>query len=425
MFRILSIFFLILFSAKLDAYTYNHNNLIKNTSSEQINYIHGKLTPVVIDKMNINTEKCKSVVSGIIISECSLRNNCKDMSLMDIKPIVMVRLSKIPGGNFISACNGFIDSEFNNYLLSQKGGVSFPKAVKNNSNLIDFNYKTQNYNSKKLTKIDMPKTINDLSFAQRLNNKKKGYEQWRPVYDNEGNCVKNCPYTIPNFLKPEIKVNKQEEKESSEDKPNKEIEKSPETQTETETPSNETSTPEIPVSENSTEEADIQNDDSYKNIAFLFYNDILENKYVDLELLNQISWDKGCSDLSAENYIDDDTRINIDVRKIFDKDEKYKKITDHNYFREYYLSVYRGPKGILMSDEIWSSNVKGKIILLDNLKLAKQLVGELKQILTGSCSNMKIYLVNLEFESESLNPRPHNIKNIKIISGPYIYEEKN
>ena len=78
-----------------------------------------------------------------------------------------------------------------------------------------------------------------------------------------------------------------------------------------------------------------------------------------------------------------------------------------------------------MSDEIWGQIVKGKIILLDDLKLAKQLVEELKQILTGSCSNMKIYLVNLEFESESLNPRPHNIKNIKIISGPYIYEEKN
>ena len=209
MLRILFIFFLILFSAKTDAYTYNHNNLIKNTSNDQLNYIHGKVTPVVIDKMNINTEKCKSVVNGIIISECSTKNNCKDMSLMDIKPTIMVRLSKIPGENFVSACNGFIDSEFNNYLLSQKGGVNFPKLNNINSNLINFNNKENSYNSKKLKKIDMPKTINDLSFSQKINNKKKGYEQWRPVYDNDGKCIKNCPYTVPNFLDQKIKNNTQ------------------------------------------------------------------------------------------------------------------------------------------------------------------------------------------------------------------------
>ena len=222
MFRNLFIFLSIFFLTGL--YAFNNQHLITPATHQDINYIHGKVTPVVIEKLNINTEKCKSVVSGIIISECSIRNNCRDMNLMTIKPTIMVRLSKIDGGNFIAACNGFIDSEFNNYLLSQKGGVSFPKAVKNNSNLTDFSYKSQNYNSNKLTKTDMPKTINDLSFTQRLNNKKNGYEQWRPVYDNEGNCIKNCPYVIPKFSDPL----KNEKKESSGNKSDKGIEKLPE-----------------------------------------------------------------------------------------------------------------------------------------------------------------------------------------------------
>ena len=401
MFRILSIFFSILFSAKLDAYTYNHNNLIKNTSSEQINYIHGKLTPVVIDKMNINTEKCKSVVSGIIISECSLRNNCKDMSLMDIKPIVMVRLSKIPGGNFISACNGFIDSEFNNYLLSQKGGVSFPKAVKNNSNLTDFSYKSQNYNSNKLTKTDMPKTINDLSFAQRLNNKKKGYEQWRPVYDNEGNCIKNCPYTIPNFLKPEIKVNKQEEeKESSEDKPNKKIEKSPETQTETETPYNETSTPEIPVPENSTEKTDIKDDEK---ITLWFYNEdiIIGNDIKISELNKTIYWDKNCSEHKDNGYWSDDLEIHRVASYLF------KSYGYNRSFIDFIISPSYYDFGFLRNDLT-------RYTFIETLNIAKEITEKLVFLLKGGpCSGLKIYIVSF---------KKNNSDKIKIISGPYTIE---
>lgn len=399
MFRILSIFFLILFSAKLDAYTYNHNNLIKNTSSEQINYIHGKLTPVVIDKMNINTEKCKSVVSGIIISECSLRNNCKDMSLMDIKPIVMVRLSKIPGGNFISACNGFIDSEFNNYLLSQKGGVSFPKAVKNNSNLTDFSYKSQNYNSNKLTKTDMPKTINDLSFAQRLNNKKKGYEQWHPVYDYEGKCIKNCPYTIPNFLKPETKINKQgEEKESSEDKPNEEIEKSPETQTET--PSNETSTPEIPVSENSTEETDIKDDEK---ITLWFYNKdvIIGNDIKISELDKTIYWNKNCSEHKGNGYWSDDLEINRVASYLF------KSYGYNRSFIDFIISPSYRDFGFLRNDLT-------RYTFIETLNIAKEITEKLVFLLKGGpCSGLKIYIVSF---------KKNNSDKIKIISGPYTIE---
>ena len=399
MFRILSIFFLILFSAKLDAYTYNHNNLIKNTSSEQINYIHGKLTPVVIDKMNINTEKCKSVVSGIIISECRIINNCKDMSLKDIKPTVMVRLSKIPGGNFISACNGFIDSEFNNYIFAQKAGVSFPKINNTNSNLIDFNYKTQNYDSKKLTKIDMPKTINDLSFAQRLNNKKKGYEQWRPVYDNDGKCIKNCPYTIPNFLKPETKINKQdEEKESSEDKPNEEIEKSPETQTET--PSNETSTPEIPVPENSTEETDIKDDEK---ITLWFYNKdvIIGNDIKISELDKTIYWNKNCSEHKDNGYWSDDLEINRVASYLF------KSYGYNRSFIDFIISPSYYDFGFLRNDLT-------RYTFIETLNIAKEITEKLVFLLKGGpCSGLKIYIVSF---------KKNNSDKIKIISGPYTIE---
>lgn len=399
MFKILSIFFLILFSAKLDAYTYNHNNLIKNTSSEQINYIHGKLTPVVIDKMNINTEKCKSVVSGIIISECRIRNNCRDMSLKDIKPTVMVRLSKIPGGNFISACNGFIDSEFNNYLFAQKAGVSFPKTNNTNSNLIDFNYETQNYSSKKLTKIDMPKTINDLSFAQRLNNKKKGYEQWRPVYDYEGKCIKNCPYTIPNFLKPETKINKKEEnKESSDDKPNTEIEKSSETQTET--PSNETSTPEIPVPENSIEETDIKDDEK---ITLWFYNKdvIIGNDIKISELDKTIYWNKNCSEHKDNGYWSDDLEINRVASYLF------KSYGYNRSFIDFIISPSYYDFGFLRNDLT-------RYTFIETLNIAKEITEKLVFLLKGGpCSGLKIYIISF---------KKNNSDKIKIISGPYTIE---
>lgn len=53
------------------------------------------------------------------------------MRLTDIRPAIMLQLSKIPGGNYATACAGYLDTAFDNYQKNNKpvpaiGGASFP-----------------------------------------------------------------------------------------------------------------------------------------------------------------------------------------------------------------------------------------------------------------------------------------------------------
>ena len=46
----------------------------------------------------------------------------------------------------------------------------------------------------KLSAQTFPKTFQDLSFADRMNVLREGYAPWESEYDQNGNCIVNCPY---------------------------------------------------------------------------------------------------------------------------------------------------------------------------------------------------------------------------------------
>lgn len=171
--------------------------------------------PVYAQGTALDSAQCQSVVSQLIAIECGNRNNCIKTSLSDIKPTIMVQLSKLPDNNYVTACGGFIDSAFNDYTANYKSSVQntgFPTAVSpgnNVQNQQDFKIENpyapkspqwageewfgdivgrtkelnklqaQNADDTTLTATTMPKTINDVSFQDKMDNATAGYEEWK------------------------------------------------------------------------------------------------------------------------------------------------------------------------------------------------------------------------------------------------------
>ena len=168
--------------------------------------------PVYVQGADLNAEDCLKVVQSLVSVQCMARDNCKDTSLSDIRPSIMVQLSNLPGHNYVSACSGYIDSVFESYK-SQFGNnapthqVAFPTATApnpnlNNTNQIqlknpyqqqvpkwkqEINERTQELKelqeqngagSYNLSATDFPTTYADLSFSERMANATEGYEPY-------------------------------------------------------------------------------------------------------------------------------------------------------------------------------------------------------------------------------------------------------
>ena len=96
--------------------------------------------PVYVQGSDLNTEDCNRVVQSLVYVQCTARNNCKDTSLSDIRPVVMVELSNLPGNNYVSACAGYIDGIYESYVAQFKDklpthAVTFPQATTPNPDL--------------------------------------------------------------------------------------------------------------------------------------------------------------------------------------------------------------------------------------------------------------------------------------------------
>ena len=72
-------------------------------------------TPVYATGTDIETADCQQVVAQLIASVCSMANNCATHTLSDIRPTLMLQLSRMPGGNYATACAGYIDTAFDTY----------------------------------------------------------------------------------------------------------------------------------------------------------------------------------------------------------------------------------------------------------------------------------------------------------------------
>ena len=179
--------------------------------------------PVYVQGADLTAEDCFKVVQSLVSVQCMARDNCKDTTLADIRPTIMVQLSNLPGNNYVSACSGYIDGVFESYVAQfgntvPNRAVAFPNATEPNQNLNNNNtiqiqnpYKQEipqwqqeikersqelqelqqqnGAGSEHLSATDFPKTYQDLSFSERMNLKTEDYAQYKD----------KSAYVVPNF----------------------------------------------------------------------------------------------------------------------------------------------------------------------------------------------------------------------------------
>ncbi|MFQ6739582.1 MAG: hypothetical protein ACLRFJ_02870, partial [Alphaproteobacteria bacterium] len=167
--------------------------------------------PVYVQGTDLDTADCEQTVATLVAAYCSGVKNCIGMQLSDVRPILMVQLSRLPGHNYASACGGFIDSEFDRFI-SQYGNaapqyrVAFPNAtapvnnsddkfqiknpyeIKLNDWQIDYLERANELEQlqaingagmESVIKADFPETFADLPFEQRMAILADGYQQYK------------------------------------------------------------------------------------------------------------------------------------------------------------------------------------------------------------------------------------------------------
>ena len=84
--------------------------------------------PVYAMGPSIGTDDCMRIVSDLISIHCSNKNYCANATLSDIRPVIMIQLSRISTGNYATSCGGYIDGEFDKYIASHGGGTQQPRV---------------------------------------------------------------------------------------------------------------------------------------------------------------------------------------------------------------------------------------------------------------------------------------------------------
>ena len=174
-------------------------------------------TPVYVQGADLTAGECMSVVNSLIAAQCASRNNCLDSRISDIRPAIMLQLSRMPGHNYASSCGGYIDNAFDDYVAQYRVttpsyGAAFPTGTVANPNINQPTYKMENpyqprlpgapwdpwgqemkdrvvemktlqaqnggTSDNKLAAAAFPTTIADVSFTERMENKAAGYEPY-------------------------------------------------------------------------------------------------------------------------------------------------------------------------------------------------------------------------------------------------------
>jgi len=170
--------------------------------------------PVYVQGADLTAEDCFKVVQSLVSVQCMARDNCRNTTLADIRPTIMVQLSNLPGNNYVSACSGFIDGVFESYVAQfgtnvPNRAVGFPAATtpnpdaqqNNNTIKIQNPYKQtipqwqqeiiersnelqqlqqeNSAGSEHLSAADFPTTYEDLSFSERMNLAAADYAQYK------------------------------------------------------------------------------------------------------------------------------------------------------------------------------------------------------------------------------------------------------
>lgn len=167
--------------------------------------------PVYVQGNNTTTDECIKILQSAVAFQCSARNNCINTALSEIRPVIIVQLSNLPGKAYGTACAGYLDSVFESYV-AQFGNyaptkqVAFPTgsnvpnpSMNNNNNAIHiknpYEVKTPkwqqeiNERSRELqelqaengagTATEFPATYDDLSFGAHVSNEATGYAPYK------------------------------------------------------------------------------------------------------------------------------------------------------------------------------------------------------------------------------------------------------
>ena len=183
-------------------------------SSNTSTYSNRMPVPVYENGPDVQTDECLKIVSNFVSAQCNALNNCADTSLSDIRPAIILQLSRMSGGNYATACSGYLDEIFRQYKQAHQtpgASATFPtpsttaKAATINTNksavplnnffdaqkpawaiemqertteLSEFQADNEKFHPE-LVPMDFPKTYADLSFGERMANNKAGYEPYQ------------------------------------------------------------------------------------------------------------------------------------------------------------------------------------------------------------------------------------------------------
>jgi len=170
-------------------------------------------TPIYAQGTELNAGECRNIVDVIVSGLCAQRNNCQGLSLSDIRPSVILQLSNLTGHNYVTSCNGYIQPSFEDYMKNNSAVkvTGFPSAFPtanttktvNSSNELVINnpyeLKDADWEKDKTTRQNelrnlqrqngsddvalsarkFPTTYADLSFTERMENDKAGYDPWK------------------------------------------------------------------------------------------------------------------------------------------------------------------------------------------------------------------------------------------------------
>ena len=92
-------------------------------------------TAVYAKGPDVETADCQNIVAYLVAVECANRNNCASSRLLDVRPSIVLQLSQMSGGSYVTACAGYIDAAFDQYkkqnaVAAPSAGVAFPTATR-------------------------------------------------------------------------------------------------------------------------------------------------------------------------------------------------------------------------------------------------------------------------------------------------------
>ncbi len=169
--------------------------------------------PVYATGPDVNTDECQRIVTSLVTVQCMNMNNCIDAQISDIRPAIMLQLSRMTGGNYATACGGYLDGAFNDYVAQYANAAphgaatAFPNAVMPNPNasgtaiqipnplapqapdwatdMMERKQELQELQSLNgagnsgVYAANFPTTYADLSFSERMENAQAGYEPYK------------------------------------------------------------------------------------------------------------------------------------------------------------------------------------------------------------------------------------------------------